>query len=76
MIKFNIKMLRLLHDNMPQNKLIALSGIRPSTLSSLENNKAKMISVQQIDTLCEIFKCQPSDLMTYVPNNQISSKAE
>lgn len=76
MIKFNIKMLRLLHDNMPQTKLIALSGIRPATLSSIENNRAKMISVEQIDILCEIFNCQPSDLMTYIPNNQISDVAE
>lgn len=68
MIKFNIKMLRLQHDNMLQKDLIALSGIRSDTISSLENNSAKTISIAQIDKLCEIFNCQPSDLMTYYPN--------
>lgn len=69
MIKFNIKLLRLKHNNMSQRELIELSGIRRDTLSKLENNSAKTISVDQIDTLCRIFNCQPSELMTFCPND-------
>lgn len=65
MIRFNLKMLRLINENMTQRELIIRSGIRADTLSKLENNRAKTISIEQIDKLCEVFDCQPSELMTY-----------
>ena len=52
MIKFNIKLLRLKNNNMSQKDLIALTGIRPSTMSALENNCSLTISIAQINKLC------------------------
>lgn len=69
MVKFNIKMLRLKNNNMQQKELIELTHIRPSTLSKLENNSAKTISVEQIDTLCQALHCNMSDIIEYVPDN-------
>ena len=70
MIYFNIKNLRFVHNNMTQRELIDKTNIRPSTLTAIENNKAKTISIEQIDKLCEIFHCQPAELMTYIPNGE------
>ena len=39
--------------------------INPKTVDSLVNNRS--VTVDTIMTLCEIFDCQPGDLMEYVP---------
>ena len=64
MIRFNIKYLRL-ERGMTQKELIELSNIRPQTLSEYENNKAKTISIEHLNMLCDIFDCQPGDIMEY-----------
>lgn len=68
MIKFNIKTLRDQH-NMSQKELIEKTGIRAATMSNFENSNTVSITMEQLDKLCEAFNCQPSDVMTYVPNN-------
>lgn len=64
MIKFHIKELRAA-TNMTQSELIDKSGIREGTLSAYENSKTISIKTEHLDKLCEIFHCQPSDIMTY-----------
>lgn len=70
MIKFMIKVQRLLNNEMSQQELCELSGIRRTTLSDYENSKATMIRVEHLNKLCEIFCCQPADLITYVPDKE------
>lgn len=69
MIKFNIKMQRLLHNNMGQKQLSELTGIRLPTLSEYENGTAKTIRVEYLNKLCEVFNCQISDLICYCPTD-------
>ena len=69
MVKFNIKLLRLKNDNMSQKELISLTGIRPSTMSCLENNNALTISVEQINKLCKALNCSVGDLIEYTPDD-------
>ena len=69
MIKFNIKMQRLLHNNMSQKQLSELTGIRLPTLSEYENGAAKTIRVEYLNRLCEVFNCQISDLICYCLND-------
>lgn len=76
MIKLNIKVQRLLHGNMNQKKLSELSGIRLPTLSEYENSTAKTIRVEYLNKLCEIFDCQPADLITYTPDRKDISEDE
>lgn len=76
MIYFNIKNLRFVHNNMTQRELILKTNIRPSTLTAIENNKVKTISIEQIDKLCEVFNCQPAELMTYIPNGDSPIKED
>ena len=70
MIKFNIKVQRLLHDNMSQQTLSELSGIRLPTLSSYENSTSVSIKIEHLNKLCEIFECELSDLIVYIPDKK------
>ena len=40
--------------------------LNPKTVDSLTKNKS--VTVDTIMTLCEIFDCQPGDIMEYVPD--------
>ena len=42
--------------------------INPKTVDSLVNNRS--VTVDTIMALCEIFDCQPGDLMEYVKDDQ------
>lgn len=67
MIKFNIKKLRIL-NNMTQTELSKMAGIRYPTLQFYEYSKAKTISIEHLNSLCEIFNCEIKDIITYVPD--------
>lgn len=42
--------------------------LNPKTVDSLVNNRS--VTMDTIMTLCEIFDCQPGDLVEYVKENQ------
>jgi len=42
------------------------TGIHRATLSKMANNPGANIGSDVIDKLCQYFKCQPGDLMTFV----------
>ncbi|MBQ9970250.1 MAG: helix-turn-helix transcriptional regulator [Oscillospiraceae bacterium] len=44
--------------------------INPKTVDSLVNNRS--VTVDTIMQLCEIFDCQPGDLMEYVKEDTVS----
>lgn len=50
---------------MTQRELAERTGIRAATISALYHEKIKRIDVEHIAKLCEVFECQPGDLITY-----------
>lgn len=50
---------------MTQIELSKLTGIRPATVSALYHDNVKRIDVDHLNKLCEIFDCQPGDLLSY-----------
>lgn len=42
------------------------TGVHRATLSKMANHPGANIGSDVIDRLCQYFKCQPGDLMTYV----------
>lgn len=48
---------------MTQKELSDRTGIRPATISALYHDKAKRIELEQLDKICDVFECQPGDLM-------------
>lgn len=46
-------------------------GITMANLSILKTNKAKAIRFSTLDAICQIFECQPGDILEYVEDEEI-----
>lgn len=67
MIKCRLKVLLAEHD-MTQKDLGDATGIRKPTISDMCNNKTKHISIDTLNTLCDYFNCDISDIYRYEKN--------
>ncbi len=47
------------------NELSDKTGITPTNLSILKNNKAKAIRFSTLESICSVLDCQPSDILEY-----------
>lgn len=54
------------------NELSERAGITPTNLSILKNNKAKAIRFSTLEAICQVLKCQPSDILEYVSDDEDS----
>lgn len=41
-------------------------GITLSNISILKNNKAKAIRFETLNSICEVLKCSPGDILEYI----------
>jgi putative transcriptional regulator len=46
-----------------QKQLAASTGLSPTTINQLFNNSFKRIDVGTVETLCDYFRCDLSDLL-------------
>ena len=53
---------------MTQKELAEKTGIRPGTVSLLWHGNIKRLDVNHLNKLCNIFNCQPGDLLEYIPD--------
>ncbi|HSV55504.1 MAG TPA: helix-turn-helix transcriptional regulator [Magnetospirillaceae bacterium] len=59
---------RMMADRkMPLNELARRIGLTDSNLSILKTGKARAVRVMTLDALCRELRCQPGDLLEYVP---------
>lgn len=72
MIKFRLKVILAIRE-MTQRELAEKTGIRPPTISALCTGSAKHIPVDVLDKICTALDCQPSDWITYIPDEKITS---
>lgn len=49
--------------NMTQSELAKATHIRPSTISDLCNNVAERIKISHLEAICEVLKCNVSDIL-------------
>ena len=68
MLKFKLKVL-LAMNNMTQKDLAARTGIRPPTVSAIATGKIQLFPVTAIEKICDVLKCQPGDIMEFVPEH-------
>lgn len=47
------------------------TGISRTTLTRIANLPGHNVELGAIDALCKYFKCQPGDLLEYVPDAQV-----
>lgn len=69
MIKFRLKVLLAMND-MTQKELAEKTGIRQPTLSAICTGSIKEMPVNVINKICAELKCQPGDIMQYIPDEE------
>jgi putative transcriptional regulator len=50
-----------------QNDLARISSMSPQNIQKIEQGDAKSITFQTLERLCRALKCQPGDLLVWVP---------
>lgn len=69
MIKFKVKIMLAIRE-MTQKELAEKTGIRPPTVSAICTGAVKHLPVDALDKICSVLKCQPADLMEYIPDKE------
>lgn len=69
MIKFRVKVM-LAREEMTQKELAERTGVRPPTISALCTGTIKHVPVDVLNKVCTVLKCQPADLMEFIPDNE------
>lgn len=55
-------------------KLHGLTGLHLGTISKLRNKKPSRLDTQTLDILCKALRCEPGDLLRYVPDEEGDQK--
>lgn len=61
--------LMLARRKMRSKELAQKIGLSEANLSLLKNGHVKGIRFATLERLCEILRCQPGDLLSYLPGN-------
>lgn len=69
MIKINLSSL-LGKRKMSQAELSRRTGIRPNTINALYHEYAIYVNINDLDKICDVLKCDISELVEYVPNKE------
>lgn len=69
MIKFHLRVLLAMND-MNQKQLADKTGIRPTTISTICAGTVKHLPIEVLEKICKALKCQPADVMTYIPDEE------
>lgn len=59
-------------EKMTRKHLSELTGIRPNTIGDLYREDVKKIDIQILDKICQVFECEISDVLEYVPEDKKS----
>lgn len=70
MIKFTVKVM-LAKREMTQKELAERTGIRPPTISAICTGSIKQLPIEALNKICKVLKCQPVDLMEYIPDEDV-----
>lgn len=53
---------------MSQKALSNLTNIRPATISKMYYEESKRLDIEQLNSICNVFKCETSDLLEFIPD--------
>ena len=54
---------------MSQKALSNLTNIRPATISKMYYEESKRLDIEQLNSICNVFKCEISDLLEFIPDD-------
>lgn len=66
MIKIKLSDLLGKHK-MTQKALADITHIRPATISKMYYEETKRVDISQLNSICNAFQCEISDLLEYIP---------
>ena len=70
-MSINVKLdLLMVMKRMSLNELSERTGITPSNLSILKNNRGRGIRFSTLEQICKALKCQPGDLIEYIESER------
>ena len=69
MIKFRLKVLLAMND-MNQKELSEKIDVRQPTISAICRGTIKEFPVGVLNKICAELKCQPGDVMEYIPDEE------
>ena len=55
---------------MSQKALSNLTNIRPATISKMYYEESKRLDIEQLNSICNVFKCEISDLLEFIPDEK------
>lgn len=67
--------MRLRERKMSCMELASRIGCTQQTVSRIKQGKIKQIPMETLNSLCELFGCQPGDLYEYVPDGSEADPA-
>lgn len=67
MISYKLFQKLLIDKDMKKQDIMQLTGISKATMAKMNTNQ--YVSLEIIDKLCAALKCQPGDLIEYIPDN-------
>ena len=53
---------------MSQKALSNLTNIRPATISKMYYEESKRLDIEQLNSICNVFKWEISDLLEFIPD--------
>lgn len=53
---------------MSQKALSNLTNISPATISKMYYEESKRLDIEQLNSICNVFKCEISDLLEFIPD--------
>jgi len=68
-IKFRLKVLLAMND-MNQKELSEKIDVRQPTISAICRGTIKEVPVGVLNKICAALKCQPGDVMEYIPDEE------
>ncbi len=69
MIEVNLSVM-LAKRKMSMTQLSEKVGITMANLSILKTGKAKAVRFSTLNEICKVLDCQPSDILTYIPDEE------
>lgn len=65
-IRNNLAVLMAQQNKFSIDEISKVTGLSRNTISSFKHNKAKGIQYETLESLCEYFNCEISDLLIHV----------
>ncbi len=69
MVRFRLHVAMAERNILTIKEMVKLTGLERNTVSFIYHNKAKMVNLKTLDTLCKVLKCAPGDLFEFAPES-------